>query len=124
MDNGLGLAGVAIAAAAACKALGAILTRYDFALGPRPSNMVGPSFSCFRKWRSRFVCWPKQRSQRGHRYGFSLLCMLRTCLCKLDEIENERSQKLHLYGCSPVCVRKCLVRLADRGNVLPQYLHP
>ena len=49
IDNGLGLLGVAIAAAAACNARGAILTRYDLALGPRPSNMVGPSFSCFRR---------------------------------------------------------------------------
>ena len=67
IDNGFGLEGVAIAAAAACKALGAILTRYDLALGPSPSNIVGPSFSCFLKWRSRLVCWPKQRSQRGQR---------------------------------------------------------
>ena len=50
--------------------------------------------------------------------------MLRTCRCRLDEMEKERSQKLHLYGCSPVCVRKWRVRLADRGNVLPQYLQP
>ena len=56
IDNGLGLEGVAMAAAAACKALGAILTRYDLALGPKPSNMVGPSFSCFLRWRSRLVC--------------------------------------------------------------------
>ena len=49
MDKGLGLLGVAIAAAAACNARGAILTRYDLALGPKPSNMVGPSFSCFRR---------------------------------------------------------------------------
>ena len=25
-----------------------------------------PSSSCFFKWRSRFVCWPKQRSHRPH----------------------------------------------------------
>ena len=56
IDNGFGLLGVAIAAAAACNALGAILTRYDLALGPKPSKMVGPSFSCFLKCRSRFVC--------------------------------------------------------------------
>ena len=49
MDNGLGLLGVAIAAAAACNARGAILTRYDLALGPKPSKIVGPSFSCFRR---------------------------------------------------------------------------
>ena len=67
IDRGFGFEGVAIAAAAACRALGAILTRYDFARGPRPSNIVGPSFSCFRKWRSRLVCCPKQRSQSGHR---------------------------------------------------------
>ena len=28
----------------------------------------------------------------------------------------------YLYGCSPVCVLRCLVRFADRGNILPQYL--
>lgn len=56
-------------------------------------------------------------------YGFSLLCMFRTCRCKLLEILNERSQYLHWYGCSPVCVRKCLVKLADRGNTLAQNLH-
>ena len=50
--------------------------------------------------------------------------MFLTCLWRLDEMEKERSQKLHLYGCSPVCVRRCRVRLADRGNVLPQYLQP
>ena len=38
-------------------------------------------------------------------------------------MENDLSQYLHLYGCSPVCVRKCRVRLADRGNIFPQYLH-
>ena len=39
----------------------------------------------------------------GCRYlkGFSLLWMLRTCRCRLDEIEKDRSQYLHLYGCSP-----------------------
>ena len=38
-------------------------------------------------------------------------------------MENDLSQYLHLYGCSPVCVLKCRVRLADRGNIFPQYLH-
>lgn len=28
----------------------------------------------------------------------------------------------YLYGCSPVCVLRCLVRFADRGKILPQYL--
>merc|ERR1719244_1157831 len=86
--------------------------------------MVGPSFSCLRKCRSRLVCWPKQRSHRWHLYGFSLLWMFLTCRCRFDEIENERSQNWHLYGCSPVCVRRWRVRFADRGNVLPQYLQP
>ena len=36
-----------VAATTAATALGAILTRYDLALGPRPSKIVGPSFSCF-----------------------------------------------------------------------------
>ena len=39
-------------------------------------------------------------------------------------MEKDRSQNWHLYGCSPVCVLKCLVRFADLGNVLPQYLQP
>lgn len=55
--------------------------------------------------------------------GFSLLCMFRTCLCKLDDIENDLSQYLHLYGCSPVCVRRWRVKLADLGKAFPQYLH-
>lgn len=38
-------------------------------------------------------------------------------------MEKERSQYLHLYGCSPVWVRKCRVKLADRGNTFPQNLH-
>ena len=50
--------------------------------------------------------------------------MFLTCRCKFEEIEKDRSQNWHLYGCSPVCVLRCLVRLADLGNVLPQYLHP
>ena len=37
-------------------------------------------------------------------------------------MEKERSQYLHLYGCSPVWVRKCRVKLAERGNTLPQNL--
>ena len=114
----------ATAETTAATALGAMRTRYDFARGPRPSKMVGPSFSCFLKWRSRLVCWPKQRSQIGHLYGFSLLWMLRTWRWRLDEMEKDLSQKLHLYGCSPVCVRRCRVKFAERGNVLPQYLHP
>lgn len=36
-------------------------------------------------------------------------------------MENDRSQYLQRYGCSPVWVRKCRVRLALRGNALPQY---
>lgn len=28
----------------------------------------------------------------------------------------------YLYGCSPVCVLRCLVRFADLGKILPQYL--
>jgi len=38
-------------------------------------------------------------------------------------MEKDLSQYLHLYGCSPVCVRRCRVRLAERGNILPQNLH-
>ena len=49
--------------------------------------------------------------------------MLRTCLCRLEEMEKERSQYLHLYGCSPVWVLKWRVKLADRGKTLPQNLH-
>ena len=56
-----------VAATTAATARGAILTRYDLARGPSPSKMVGPSFSCFRKCRSRLVCCPKQRSHNGHR---------------------------------------------------------
>ena len=52
-----------------------------------------------------------------------MLWMFLTCRCRLEEIENDLSQYLHRYGCSPVCVRKCRVRLADRGNALPQNLH-
>lgn len=47
--------------------------------------------------------------------------MFLICLCKLLEIEKDRSQNEQLYGCSPVWVLKCRVRLADRGNDLPQY---
>jgi len=78
--------------------------------------------SCFLRCLSRFVCCPKHRSQSGHLNGFSLLCIFLTCLCRLEEIEKDLSQYLHLYGCSPVCVRKCLVRLAERGNTFPQNL--
>src|SRR6218665_1195456 len=82
-----------------------------------------PGGSCLRRWRSRFVCCPKQRSQRRHRNGFSLLWMLRTCLWRFDEMLKDRSQYLHLYGCSPVCVRRCRVRLADLGKTFPQNRH-
>lgn len=54
------------------------------------------SCSCFFKWRSRLVCWPKQRLHRWHLKGFSLLWMLRTCRWRLDEMLKERSQYLHL----------------------------
>lgn len=53
-------------------------------------------FSCFLRWRSRLVCWPKQRSHKWHLKGFSLLWMLRTWRWRLDEMLNERSQYLHL----------------------------
>lgn len=53
-------------------------------------------FSCFLRWRSRLVCWPKQRSHRWHLNGFSLLWMLRMWRCKLEEMLKERSQYLHL----------------------------
>lgn len=58
----------------------------------RSSMMVGPSASCFFKCLSRLVCCPKHRSHSGHLNGFSLLCMFRTCRCRLDEMLNERSQ--------------------------------
>lgn len=54
------------------------------------------SCSCFLRWRSRLVCWPKQRLHRWHLKGFSLLWMLRTWRWRLDEMLNERSQYLHL----------------------------
>lgn len=88
---------------------------------PRPNEAA--SASCFFKWRSRFVCWPKQRSHKAHLNGRSLLWMFRTWRCKLLDILNDRSQYLHLYGCSPVWVRKWRVRFADLGNTLPQNLH-
>lgn len=53
-------------------------------------------FSCFLRWRSRLVCWPKQRSHKWHLKGFSLLWMLRMWRCRLEEMLNERSQYLHL----------------------------
>lgn len=86
------------------------------------SRIVGPSDSCFLRWRSRLVCWPKHRSQRGHLKGRSLLWIFRTCRWRLELMEKERSQYLHLYGCSPVWVLKWRVKLADRGNTLPQNL--
>lgn len=54
------------------------------------------SCSCFLRWRSRLVCWPKQRLHRWHLKGFSLLWMLRTWRWRLDEMLKERSQYLHL----------------------------
>jgi len=80
------------------------------------------SASCFFRCRSRLVCWPKHLSQSGHLNGRCLSWMFLTCLCRLLEMLKDLSQYLHLYGCSPVCVRRCLVRLAERGNTLPQNL--
>ena len=88
---------------------------------PRPNDAA--SASCFFMCRSKLVCWPKQRSHSAQRNGRSLLWIFRTCRCKLLDMLNDRSQYLHLYGCSPVCVRKCRVKLAERGNTLPQNLH-
>lgn len=84
---------------------------------PRPLVPVPPcpapgacSCSCFLRWRSRLVCCPKQRLHRWHLKGFSLLWMLRTCRCRLDEMLKDRSQYLHLQwgkeagsgcGCGP-----------------------
>lgn len=53
-------------------------------------------FSCFFRCLSRLVCWPKHLSHRWHLNGFSLLWMLRTCRCRLEEILNDLSQYLHL----------------------------
>lgn len=55
-------------------------------------------FSCFLRWRSRLVCWPKQRSHKWHLKGFSLLWMLRMWRWRLEEMLKERSQNLHLQG--------------------------
>ena len=38
-------------------------------------------------------------------------------------VSSAFQQIAYLYGCSPVCVRRWRVRLAERGKVLPQYLH-
>uniref|UniRef100_A0A0R3R0X4 Secreted protein n=1 Tax=Brugia timori TaxID=42155 RepID=A0A0R3R0X4_9BILA len=47
---------------------------------PAAAIVNAPPFdSCFLVCRSKLVCCPKQRSQRSHLNGFSLLCMLRTC---------------------------------------------
>lgn len=48
--------------------------------------------ACFFRCLSRFVCWPKQRSQRRHLNGRSLLCIFLTWRCKFDEILKDRSQ--------------------------------
>lgn len=53
-------------------------------------------FSCFFRCLSRLVCWPKHLSHKWHLNGFSLLWMLRTCRCRLEEMLKERSQYLHL----------------------------
>lgn len=84
---------------------------------------VPSSASCFLTCRSRLVCCENRRLHRLHLKFRSCRCMLRTCRCRLDDMLNDRSQCAHRYGCSPVCVRTCLVRLALRGNTLPQYLH-
>lgn len=61
------------------------------------------SCSCFLRWRSRLVCWPKQRLHRWHLKGFSLLWMLRTWRWRLDEMLKERSQYLHLGEEQHIC---------------------
>lgn len=86
------------------------------------ATVLLPCSSCLSRWRSRLVCWPKQRSQMWHLNGFSLLWMFRTWRWRLLEIENDLSQYLHLYGCSPVCVLKCLVKFADRGNTCNKHI--
>lgn len=53
-------------------------------------------FSCFFRCLSRLVCWPKHLSHKWHLNGFSLLWMLRTCLCRLEDMLKDLSQYLHL----------------------------
>ena len=66
---------------------------------PGPQGRTPPgacSCSCFLRCRSRLVCCPKQRLHRWHLKGFSLVWMLRTCRCRLEEMLKDRSQYLHL----------------------------
>lgn len=53
-------------------------------------------FSCFFRCLSRLVCWPKHLSHKWHLNGFSLLWILRTCLCRLEDMLKDLSQYLHL----------------------------
>lgn len=55
---------------------------------------------------------PERRELRGHR----------NYLGETPLITTQRGS--YLYGCSPVCVLRCLVRFADLGKILPQYLRP
>lgn len=70
-------------------------------------------FSCFFRCLSRLVCWPKHLSHKWHLNGFSLLWMLRTCLCRLEDMLKDLSQYLHLKK-NPTKQRKSLL---VAGNV-------
>lgn len=71
-------------------------------------------FSCFFRCLSRLVCWPKHLSHKWHLNGFSLLWMLRTCLCRLEDMLKDLSQYLHLKKQQNKWVGK---RLLAAGNV-------
>ena len=93
----------------------------DFTSWALPSSEPSPlQHSCFLTCLSRFVCWLKLRAHLPQRNGFSLLWIFLTCRWRFEEMLKHLRQYLHLYGCSPVWVRRWRVRLAERGNALPQ----
>lgn len=62
-------------------------------------------FSCFLRCLSKLVCWPKHLSHKWHLKGFSLLWMLRTCRCKLEDMLKDLSQYLHLKNKHRECLQ-------------------
>lgn len=80
-------------------------------------------FSCFFRCLSRLVCWPKHLSHKWHLNGFSLLWMLRTCLCRLEDMLKDLSQYLHLKKNQNKWVEKGLLVAGNIRFVLRDMKH-